>query len=367
MKFIGKLLAGIAIFLWTSGFSQVNLVPNPSFEEYTYLPEAPGDAKGSMAKWMVPVDRAGGDYYHSRSTNKDCQTEQNYFGGEKPHSGNAYAGFCVTPQYREFLATKLITPLEKGKQYRFKMYISRGDKMFLSDLKEIGVLFMTRQTAIPFGVKMHFPPQIVFYQDSGFTQRDGWQELTAIYTANGTESWMIIGPHEWKCDTCTVPGKKRTENPSPAGIKHEAHYYIDDVSLEEIGVVAKPNCKDLQPSTDTAKEIKYVFYDIRFKSNSAILEPGDQKDLDFVVQYMMEHPATSVTVSGHTDSIGAKESNHNLSHARADAVKKYLMDHGIQSSRITTVGEGEEKPVAPNSTEAGRALNRRVEFLFTQK
>lgn len=348
-------------------FSQTNLVANPSFEEYTCLPVLPGDAKASMAKWMIPVDRGGGDYYHSASANPDCQTERNYFGGEAPHSGNAYAGFCVTPRYREFLATKLIAPLVKGKQYRFTMYVSRGDKLFLSDLKEIGALFMTRQTAIPLGVKMNFPPQIVFYQENGFTQHEGWQELTTIYTADGTEQWMIIGPHEWRCDTCTVPGKARKENPSPAGPVHEAHYYIDDVSLVEVNPGIAVVQDFIPPDTAVLQPGKtYAFYNIRFAPNSAVLDSGDQKELDVVVQYLAENSRLRVTITGHTDSIGASADNRTLSKARADEVKKYLIAHGISEVRCTTTGAGEDQPVAPNTSDAGRARNRRVEFIFTE-
>lgn len=364
MKFIGKLLAAIAIFLWTGGISQVNLVPNPSFEEYYHLPDGTGDGRTSIKYWEVPVTRGETDYYHSNSPNKDSRTENNYFGGEKPHSGNAYAGFCVTDEYREFVAVNLLQRLVKGKQYKISFYISKGDKVWLGNLSEIGVLFLKKSMIIPFGVSMNCPPQVVFYDEKGFTQHEGWQELSAIYTAEGTEQWMCIGPHEWKCDTCV-----RKQNPGISGALKEAHYFIDDVSVTLITDDTKPVFTEPNLSIDTTAfkpQTTYAFYNIRFKSNSAVLDTGAQVELDQILKYMAEHTEMNVTVTGHTDSIGSRDNNFNLSRARADAVKKYLMDHGIQSARITTVGGGEEKPVAPNSTEAGRALNRRVEFLFTQ-
>ena len=76
------------------------------------------------------------------------------------------------------------------------------------------------------------------------------------------------------------------------------------------------------------------------------------------------NPEVNVEVTGHTDSVGTTSGNYNLSVSRANAVKAYLVEYGISRSRITTRGEGETKPVEKNSTEAGRAKNRRVEFLF---
>ena len=70
---------------------------------------------------------------------------------------------------------------------------------------------------------------------------------------------------------------------------------------------------------------------------------------------------TKIELAGHTDSDGSAESNLKLSQDRAAAVKAYLVSKGISASRIQTVGYGESRPVAQNSSEAGRAKNRRTE------
>jgi len=67
-------------------------------------------------------------------------------------------------------------------------------------------------------------------------------------------------------------------------------------------------------------------------------------------------------IDGHTDSVGSAASNKTLSQRRADSAKKYLTDKGVDGSRMTTNGYGEENPVDTNETKAGRAKNRRVEF-----
>ncbi|HTF05637.1 MAG TPA: OmpA family protein [Bacteroidia bacterium] len=341
-------------------------MPNSSFEEYNSLPTSPGDAKETIKDWKIANEQGGGDYYHVDSPSKNCQAEQNYFGSEAPHSGKAYAGFCVTPQYREFLACQLKTPLVKGKQYRISLFISHGDKKSVSYLKEIGVLFLKKEFILPFGIPMSLPPQIVFYQDTGFTQHDGWQELSAVYTANGTEQWMYIGGHEWQCDTCkSVPGAPRKENPYIFGgiVMKEAHYYVDDVSVTEIiPEEIKTGAPDTTETFVTGQV--YTFNNIHFANNSAVLEKGDQPDLEKILAYLKANPGVSVSVFGYTDNVGSEEDNLRLSLARAQAVKNYFMENGIEEDRISAEGFGEFHPVATNDTEAGRALNRRVQFLF---
>ncbi len=344
----------------TWGFCQENLVRNPSFENYNHLPAYIGDAPGSITDWNFANDNGSGDYFHEKAIGIKCRTIDNYFGSEKPHSGIAYAGFCVTPLYREVLCSQLIKPLEKGKKYKFTMFVSKGDNKEVRYLKEINVMFLSREWPIQQGIEMALPPQIVFYNDSGFTKTDGWQELTTIYTARGNEKWIYIGSHNWKCDTCkSVPGKARTENPGTfGGEKEEAHYYVDDVSIVEVFD---------QPKSDTTgltTGIVYAFNNIHFATNRAVLEQVDQPDLDKILAYLLAEKQVSVTVTGHTDSIGDSRSNYVLSLNRAEAVKTYLVAHGIQEGRISTNGAGETKFVAPNKTEEGRALNRRVEFLF---
>lgn len=343
------------------GFCQENLVRNPSFENYNHLPAYIGDAPGSITDWNFANDNGSGDYFHEKAIGIKCRTIDNYFGSEKPHSGIAYAGFCITPLYREVLCSQLIKSLEKGKKYKFTMFVSKGDNEEVSYLKEINVMFLSREWPIQHGIQMGLPPQIVFYSDSGFTQTNGWQELTMIYTARGNEKWIYIGSLDWKCDTCkSIPGKARTENPGTFGgvQKQEAHYYVDDVSIVEVFDTPQTDTTQLQTG------IVYAFNNIHFATNSAVLEKVDQPDLEKILAYLKSNADVSVTVSGHTDSIGTLENNRNLSVARADAVKKYFMDQGIASGRIRTEGFGETKPVAPNKTEQGRALNRRVEFLF---
>jgi len=81
---------------------------------------------------------------------------------------------------------------------------------------------------------------------------------------------------------------------------------------------------------------------------------------------MNDNPNIKIEISGHTDNIGSAAYNQKLSESRAKAVVDYLIEHGIDRSRLSYMGYGFEKPIAPNDTEEGRQLNRRVEFKIVE-
>jgi hypothetical protein len=84
------------------------------------------------------------------------------------------------------------------------------------------------------------------------------------------------------------------------------------------------------------------------------------------LKIMKNHPAINIHIIGHTDSLGRKEYNKNLSFLRAREVAQYLQQNGIAAHRITYERAGEENPVSNNDTEKGRSMNRRVEYKFSR-
>ena len=102
--------------------------------------------------------------------------------------------------------------------------------------------------------------------------------------------------------------------------------------------------------------------DVTFDTNSTVLRPGLQSEINRVAGVLNQYPNTLVRVEGHTDNKGTDAYNMDLSNRRATAVKNLLVQRGIADSRIEAVGYGETLPVATNDTEAGRQRNRRVEI-----
>lgn len=117
----------------------------------------------------------------------------------------------------------------------------------------------------------------------------------------------------------------------------------------------------------SSEELEFDATDIKFNVNSASPTESSLDSLDKVAVLLFEYTSMKVEVQAHSDSSGAASYNKMLSQKRADAVVAYLVDQGIDASRLTSVGYGEETPVADNSTKAGRSQNRRVEFVLLGK
>jgi outer membrane protein OmpA-like peptidoglycan-associated protein len=100
---------------------------------------------------------------------------------------------------------------------------------------------------------------------------------------------------------------------------------------------------------------------IHFQPNRAKILRDSYEVLDEVAEAIRDAPV-AVRIEGHTDNVGKRKENVSLSQARADAVREYLIRGGVGEKRLTAVGYGPKRPIASNSTRAGRKLNRRVEF-----
>lgn len=111
----------------------------------------------------------------------------------------------------------------------------------------------------------------------------------------------------------------------------------------------------------------YRVNDIRYATNSAAITGASRYILDELIAFLKENPTVIIEVQGHTDNVGGLEDNMALSRDRAITVVKYLTGHGIKAARLTSKGYGPTKPVAANTTEAGRAENRRTTFVITSR
>ncbi len=106
--------------------------------------------------------------------------------------------------------------------------------------------------------------------------------------------------------------------------------------------------------------------DISFDSGRYDIKPNLRPVLDRFASTLNQNPVTTVRIIGHTDSTGSDEVNNPLSINRAAATRDYLVSRGISVSRIGIDGRGSREPIADNSTQAGRAMNRRVEIFVAE-
>ncbi|MEA4984346.1 hypothetical protein SDC9_35399 [bioreactor metagenome] len=158
---------------------------------------------------------------------------------------------------------------------------------------------------------------------------------------------------------------------TPAGVKVDAEGrpidtdkdgvadYLDKCP-DQFGVAKNKGCPEVKE--ETKKVFTKALQGIQFEAGKDVIKKTSYPILDMIADIMKLNPAYSLEINGHSDSQGDDNKNLELSQKRADAVKLYLVGKGVNENRMTSKGYGETMPVADNSTAAGRAKNRRVEF-----
>ena len=166
-------------------------------------------------------------------------------------------------------------------------------------------------------------------------------ESTFLISKNGTETWVELLPRS--------QGYMFT-------------LLIVEVQAMQQDVVANAGALKSGLADNGHVEVPGIFFDFA-KSD---VKPESQPAIQEVVKMLQVSPALKVWVVGHTDNVGTAEANVALSNARAASVVKALVTAGINASRLTPHGDGPFSPVSANTTDDGRARNRRVELVAQQ-
>ncbi len=161
--------------------------------------------------------------------------------------------------------------------------------------------------------------------------------------------------------------KKQTELAQQAADQRaEALAAASAKAEEDRALIAQQEAqlKELQ-AKKTSRGMVITLGDVLFNTNKAELSSGGINNVKKLGDFLNKYPQRKVLIEGHTDSVGSDSYNQALSERRADAVKKALVDMGIDGERVATRGYGESSPLANNETAAGRQLNRRVEIVLS--
>jgi len=118
-------------------------------------------------------------------------------------------------------------------------------------------------------------------------------------------------------------------------------------------------------TTETARGLIVNMSDVLFDFNKYTLKPEAREKLAKVSGILLAYPGLKVQVEGYTDNIGTDDYNQKLSEQRADGVREYLVSQSVSDNNVTAKGFGKNDPIADNSTNEGRAQNRRVELVVS--
>ncbi|QXP50907.1 OmpA family protein [Cellulophaga sp. HaHa_2_95] len=134
----------------------------------------------------------------------------------------------------------------------------------------------------------------------------------------------------------------------------------DDMCPDVAGTVANKGCPEV--TEEVQKKLNDYARTILFDTGKSSIKAESTSVMVDIITILKEYPNAKFTVEGHTDSVGSAKLNQSLSESRALSVKEFLVEKGIEEFRLSAIGYGEEKPIASNSTRAGRTQNRRVEI-----
>ncbi|MBL8002446.1 MAG: OmpA family protein [Flavobacteriales bacterium] len=171
---------------------------------------------------------------------------------------------------------------------------------------------------------------------------------TAAYSDPSTGEFLV----------CLPTGRAYALNAGAEGYLFFSQNY--DVTGE--GTATRPFTLEV-PMAPLKPGATIALRNVFFNTASFELLPQSHVELDKLAKLMFANPTLKIEVGGHTDNVGADADNLKLSDQRANAVRDFLVKKGIEAARITAKGYGETKPMAPNDTEEGRALNRRTEVV----
>lgn len=344
-----------------------NLIKNPSFEDFVSCPTALGNLAEDVPNWSTPTEGST-DYFNGCS--ETMGTPNNFNGTQPADFGNGYAGlYLYAPDdYREYLQAELQQPLIKGQTYRVSFYISLAERSDFA-VKEFGVLFSKYKMQLPgkkeLSAKKRYTHQgnDYHYMEIGYSNfyadTKDWVLVYTQFEAKGSEHFMTLG--NFKSNSRTRLFKTKRQE------KRGAYYYIDMVMVERVEAPTLKNGANKTSGSDSYELDKvHIFENLLFEFDKFQLSEPAKKEIQPLYQYLQKNSGLTISINGHTDSIGSNEYNNKLSSARAEAVAAYLQKLGISKSRIVWQGFGGQKPMATNDSETGRRQNRRVEFVITK-
>lgn len=355
-----------------SCFSQ-ELIKDGSFEGFLRCPVVLHGAHRLL--YWGSGSMASPDYFNTCNRGR-MVGRRNYMGEQEPFHGKGYVGLVYGPEsgnYQEYVRTKLEKKLRKNSLYCIRLYASLADYYTLAiNSIEVGFTRSKRFKLIAKKKRWNKRKYVALFAQKEFLDdHKNWQEVKGVFKANGGERHLTIGYFSNNGKTKSVPVEvtKKTRGK----IEEDIYYYIDNVSLTPISDSCE--CKYSSSAIDTllSEEVKVdsslkrgdtlLLEGIHFATGKSTLNLTSYSSLDKVLNSLRKDRALKLKIIGHTDNVGDKVYNQELSEKRARSVYDYFVLNKINSDRLVYEGKGSESPKVSNDTEENRAINRRVELI----
>jgi outer membrane protein OmpA-like peptidoglycan-associated protein len=360
----------ILVFLLHYGGFQVysqNLIANGSFQDLNVCTELKAPCSPSAWKTTSPhlmMYGAEKDNYFARLTIFNSSIEG----------------------IRKYMQTRLLCPLKKDRIYIFSVRL-KPDKVFMGSF---GVLFVGTPVYNNNDLLLRMKPTIDLtglYAKVPYNKRLDWYKITLEYKAAGDEKYLILGNFQ------TDSEQNRVYQAKPRNFT-DYEYFIDDVEL--ISKVPQEPCKNFEKvrqqmynqkerhpqkkfnmfgeeDPDSADVVTSESIDtlrlgsVYFEFDSDKLNSEGKTKLDSLFRNLVKEELDSIRIYGHTDSMGPKDYNLDLSYRRAKAIGKVLSENNLSAYVSAVKGYGDQLPRSSNATDSGRKKNRRVEVIIYYK
>ena len=200
------------------------------------------------------------------------------------------------------------------------------------------------------------------------TKTEAVMKLIVVDKDKGPVKGVVIfltGPDKKKYYTDATDSEGYAEVLVPVGQTYDVTY----LSLGRREIAATVPVAD-EPNQSVKLTLRYkrelaqqpfILAGVNFDTAKATIRPESFPHLDLVVEFMVHKKDARIEISGHTDNVGNAKANKTLSEKRAQACRNYVVSKGIDKKRLDAIGFGDERPIAPNDTDAGRQKNRRIE------
>lgn len=369
-----------------------NLVPNGSFESIGKKPKRLGQIE-SATGWVSPTGVRADLFVDAKE--EEISVPDNAYGRETAHDGENYAGVTGysynDKEPRSYIMTKLESPMKKGMTYCVKMYVSLAEASKYSS-NNVGIHFSKKALGTDAKVSMILEPSVVHRQNEYETMsaRFDWTEICGVYVAEGGEKYIAIG--NFSSNEDTRYDRMKADN-GTKGIKVQqiasAYYYVDDISVRLLDSEKGQMCdcasgeegvaystliyqKVFPETEETTPKERVEMQQVYFAFGKQSITTEGERSLDIIADYLKANPSAKIQIMGYCNTEENEVAVENdiyadMDNQRLGAVMKYLMEKGIDESRMIPTRKRDDSPnteeyMDSDDAEMKQAKDRRVTF-----